>query len=174
MYEISPESIVNPPQNPKPLKTFSSLTSAWELLKQNLDFWCSMFGQQSDQQVEKERTHDLYQKTLSSVPTSINILQRIYFFVNFHLLTFCKMNSSVPSFFCWQTYNRICFAGAYIKFAKTYGALIFAVEHRFYGQSLNDDGLKLENLKYLSSQQAYVNSNYSSNNNNSPNTFYNL
>ena len=74
-------------------------------------------------------------------------------------------------FICWQSYNRICFAGAYIKFAETYGALVFVVEHRFYGQSLNDDGLKLENLKYLSSQQAYVNSNYNSNNNN---TFDNL
>jgi serine protease 16 len=44
--------------------------------------------------------------------------------------------------------------GAYVSFAQTYGALIFAVEHRFYGQSINDDGLKTENLKYLSSQQA--------------------
>lgn len=44
--------------------------------------------------------------------------------------------------------------GAYVKFAEKYKALIFAVEHRFYGQSLNDDGLETRNLKYLSSQQA--------------------
>lgn len=43
-----------------------------------------------------------------------------------------------------------------MAFAKIYGAIIFAVEHRFYGASVNDDGLKLQNLKYLSSQQAYV------------------
>lgn len=44
--------------------------------------------------------------------------------------------------------------GAYIRYAEEYGALVFAVEHRFYGESMNDDGLKLRNLKFLSSQQA--------------------
>ena len=48
----------------------------------------------------------------------------------------------------------ILLAGFHAKAAKKFGALIFAVEHRFYGQSMNDGGLKLENLKYLSSQQA--------------------
>ncbi|ELU12877.1 hypothetical protein CAPTEDRAFT_173918 [Capitella teleta] len=45
-------------------------------------------------------------------------------------------------------------AGEHVDLAKKYKALIFAVEHRFYGESLNDDGLKLESLQYLSSQQA--------------------
>ena len=38
--------------------------------------------------------------------------------------------------------------------AIEHGALIFAVEHRYYGGSINDDGLELENIHYLSSQQA--------------------
>ncbi|XP_002738015.1 thymus-specific serine protease-like [Saccoglossus kowalevskii] len=44
--------------------------------------------------------------------------------------------------------------GEHVDLAKKYGALIFAVEHRFYGASINKDGLKLEYLQYLSSQQA--------------------
>lgn len=46
--------------------------------------------------------------------------------------------------------------GAHVNFARTHGALLLAVEHRFYGESLNPDGLELVNLKYLSSQQALV------------------
>ena len=46
------------------------------------------------------------------------------------------------------------FVGAYIDFAQTYGALVIAVEHRFYGESINDDGLLTKNLRFLSSQQA--------------------
>ena len=45
-------------------------------------------------------------------------------------------------------------AGAYIAFAQTHGALVLAVEHRFYGSSIIKDGLHLTNLGYLSSQQA--------------------
>ncbi|XP_013421400.1 thymus-specific serine protease [Lingula anatina] len=44
--------------------------------------------------------------------------------------------------------------GEHVQLAEKYSALIFAVEHRFYGDSLNDDGLELKNLKFLSSQQA--------------------
>lgn len=50
--------------------------------------------------------------------------------------------------------EKAVLSGAHLKYAQQYGALIFAVEHRFYGQSMNEDGLKLENLKFLSSQQA--------------------
>jgi serine protease 16 len=41
-----------------------------------------------------------------------------------------------------------------VDLAKKYGALLFGVEHRFYGESINDDGLQLDSLQYLSSQQA--------------------
>lgn len=38
--------------------------------------------------------------------------------------------------------------------AKQQGALVVALEHRFYGYSANGDSLELENLPGLSSQQA--------------------
>lgn len=40
--------------------------------------------------------------------------------------------------------------------AKEHGALLLALEHRFYGDSINADGLKTENLADLSSKQALV------------------
>lgn len=45
-------------------------------------------------------------------------------------------------------------AGEHVELSVKYGALVAAVEHRFYGESINPDGLKMENLQYLSSQQA--------------------
>ncbi|XP_015253903.1 PREDICTED: thymus-specific serine protease-like [Cyprinodon variegatus] len=44
--------------------------------------------------------------------------------------------------------------GHHVDMAKEHGALLLAVEHRFYGDSINPDGLETENLAYLSSQQA--------------------
>ncbi|XP_037533989.1 thymus-specific serine protease [Nematolebias whitei] len=44
--------------------------------------------------------------------------------------------------------------GHHVAMAKEHGALLLAVEHRFYGNSINLDGLKTENLVDLSSQQA--------------------
>lgn len=40
--------------------------------------------------------------------------------------------------------------------AKEHSALLLALEHRFYGDSINPDGLKTENLADLSSKQALV------------------
>ncbi|XP_029963538.1 thymus-specific serine protease [Salarias fasciatus] len=45
-------------------------------------------------------------------------------------------------------------AGHHVDVAEQHGALLVALEHRFYGDSINPDGLKTENLADLSSQQA--------------------
>ncbi|XP_042343077.1 thymus-specific serine protease [Plectropomus leopardus] len=45
-------------------------------------------------------------------------------------------------------------AGHHVDMAEENGALLLALEHRFYGDSINADGLKTENLADLSSQQA--------------------
>ncbi|XP_040902925.1 thymus-specific serine protease [Toxotes jaculatrix] len=45
-------------------------------------------------------------------------------------------------------------AGHHVDMADKHRALLLAVEHRFYGDSINPDGLKTENLADLSSQQA--------------------
>ncbi|KAM8902571.1 thymus-specific serine protease isoform 3-T3 [Spinachia spinachia] len=45
-------------------------------------------------------------------------------------------------------------AGHHVVMAEELGALLVALEHRFYGDSINPDGLKTENLSDLNSQQA--------------------
>ncbi|XP_030298317.1 thymus-specific serine protease [Sparus aurata] len=45
-------------------------------------------------------------------------------------------------------------AGHHVDMAEQHGALLLVLEHRFYGNSINPDGLKTENLQDLSSQQA--------------------
>lgn len=44
--------------------------------------------------------------------------------------------------------------GNIVDLAEQYGGLIFGVEHRFYGLSVFEGSLEIENLVYLSSQQA--------------------
>ncbi|XP_044057224.1 thymus-specific serine protease isoform X1 [Siniperca chuatsi] len=44
--------------------------------------------------------------------------------------------------------------GHHVDMAEKHGALLLVLEHRFYGDSINPDGLKTENLADLSSQQA--------------------
>ncbi|KAF7242447.1 Thymus-specific serine protease [Varanus komodoensis] len=45
-------------------------------------------------------------------------------------------------------------SGHHVEMARKYGALVVALEHRFYGASLNPDGLEDHNLRFLTSQQA--------------------
>ncbi|KAM3615582.1 uncharacterized protein V6R79_004372 [Siganus canaliculatus] len=45
-------------------------------------------------------------------------------------------------------------AGHHVDMAEKHEALLLALEHRFYGDSVNPDGLNTENLADLSSQQA--------------------
>ncbi|XP_072525472.1 thymus-specific serine protease [Salminus brasiliensis] len=45
-------------------------------------------------------------------------------------------------------------AGHHVAMAKEHGALLVALEHRFYGRSIISGGLETQNLQYLSSQQA--------------------
>ena len=45
-------------------------------------------------------------------------------------------------------------AGQWIEYAQQYGALCFQLEHRFYGDSLPTEDMSVENLRYLSSEQA--------------------
>uniref|UniRef100_W5L684 Serine protease 16 n=1 Tax=Astyanax mexicanus TaxID=7994 RepID=W5L684_ASTMX len=45
-------------------------------------------------------------------------------------------------------------AGHHVTMAKQQGALLVALEHRFYGRSIIPGGLEPQNLQYLSSQQA--------------------
>ncbi|KAJ8369091.1 hypothetical protein SKAU_G00091190 [Synaphobranchus kaupii] len=47
-------------------------------------------------------------------------------------------------------------AGHHVDMAEEHGALLVALEHRFYGASINPDGLHTEKLRYLSSQHALV------------------
>ncbi|KAM3830348.1 thymus-specific serine protease [Vipera latastei] len=44
--------------------------------------------------------------------------------------------------------------GHHVDLAEKYKALVVSLEHRFYGISINPDGLQDENLQFLSSQQA--------------------
>ncbi|XP_051534522.1 thymus-specific serine protease [Myxocyprinus asiaticus] len=44
--------------------------------------------------------------------------------------------------------------GHHVDMAERHGALLVALEHRFYGESINPDGLETEKLRDLSSQQA--------------------
>ncbi|CAA9997290.1 unnamed protein product [Nesidiocoris tenuis] len=44
--------------------------------------------------------------------------------------------------------------GSWLNYAQRFGALCFLLEHRFYGQSRPTGDLSLENLKYLTSEQA--------------------
>ncbi|XP_042560035.1 thymus-specific serine protease isoform X2 [Clupea harengus] len=45
-------------------------------------------------------------------------------------------------------------AGHHVDMAEEHSALLVALEHRFYGDSINPEGLETENLSDLSSQQA--------------------
>ncbi|KYO35557.1 hypothetical protein Y1Q_0014621 [Alligator mississippiensis] len=44
--------------------------------------------------------------------------------------------------------------GHHVELGRAHAALVVALEHRFYGASLNADGLRDRPLRFLSSQQA--------------------
>ncbi|XP_073405233.1 thymus-specific serine protease [Dendrobates tinctorius] len=45
-------------------------------------------------------------------------------------------------------------AGEHVELAQKHHALVVSLEHRYYGASINQDGLTLEAIRFLSSQQA--------------------
>ncbi|KAM3910559.1 thymus-specific serine protease [Leptodactylus fuscus] len=45
-------------------------------------------------------------------------------------------------------------SGEHVELAQTHHALLVSLEHRYYGTSINPDGLTLDAIKFLSSQQA--------------------
>uniref|UniRef100_A0A8W8I0N9 Thymus-specific serine protease n=1 Tax=Magallana gigas TaxID=29159 RepID=A0A8W8I0N9_MAGGI len=49
--------------------------------------------------------------------------------------------------------NRTAYSGHHVEMAKRFGAMVVAAEHRFYGSNINDNGLHLDQLEHLSSQQ---------------------
>lgn len=54
----------------------------------------------------------------------------------------------------WETNVIWMTRGNWIQYARKYNALCFQLEHRFYGQSHPTEDLSIQNLKYLSSEQA--------------------
>ncbi|XP_066140947.1 putative serine protease K12H4.7 [Euwallacea fornicatus] len=54
----------------------------------------------------------------------------------------------------WEANTIWLNSGAWIDSAKKYGAILFYLEHRFYGQSQPFEDLSTENLQYLSAHQA--------------------
>ncbi|XP_032828417.2 thymus-specific serine protease-like isoform X1 [Petromyzon marinus] len=46
------------------------------------------------------------------------------------------------------------FVGQHVRLAQSHGALLVAAEHRFYGKSVNEEGLSDKNLRYLTISQA--------------------
>ncbi|PIO40164.1 hypothetical protein AB205_0186460, partial [Aquarana catesbeiana] len=45
-------------------------------------------------------------------------------------------------------------SGEHVELAQKHRSLLVSLEHRYYGASINQDGLTLEGIRFLSSQQA--------------------
>eukprot|EP00794_Sanderia_malayensis_P019886 gene19886-21827_t len=53
-----------------------------------------------------------------------------------------------------ELFSGYLLGGEIVELAQKYKALLLGLEHRFYGKSVPTNGMKLENLKYLTSHQA--------------------
>ncbi|KAJ8280264.1 hypothetical protein GJAV_G00052460 [Gymnothorax javanicus] len=53
-------------------------------------------------------------------------------------------------------YSYVVLAGHHVDMAAEHGALVVALEHRFYGESINPDGLHLNKMRFLASQNSLV------------------
>lgn len=50
-------------------------------------------------------------------------------------------------------YVMSCYLGEVADLAKTFSALVLAVEHRFYGKSVPDVGTEIKHLQYATTKQ---------------------
>lgn len=98
-------------------------------------------------------------------PLNNEVWQQRYFIRDDY---YTKNNENSPIFICvggegpsldssvvYETENNV-HCSLMVNFAKEVGALIVALEHRYYGESNPTENLEIQNLKYLSSEQAVM------------------
>ncbi|CAF1400477.1 unnamed protein product [Rotaria sordida] len=85
-------------------------------------------------------------------PADTRIWQQRYFVNGEHWKengpVFIQIGGEGPADPIWMT------EGQWIKYAQTHGAICVMLEHRFYGKSHPTEDLSIENLRYLTSEQA--------------------
>lgn len=87
-------------------------------------------------------------------PTDVRTWQQRYFVND----TYWNGSSNSPVFLMiggeGEASAKWMVAGAWIEYAKMFGALCFQLEHRFYGKSRPTKDMSVENLQFLNSEQA--------------------
>ncbi|CAJ0595738.1 unnamed protein product [Cylicocyclus nassatus] len=95
-----------------------------------------------------------YQKLDHFDPTDTATWRQRYFqnshYYNGTNVVFLMIGGEGPENIAWVANENYPF----VKWAKQYGAIMFALEHRFYGESRPTTDQSVENLRYLSSRQA--------------------